>query len=280
VVVQGLPAVPGTSAVAPWRAGRAGRPYAVGLPEAGNDREGKILGARTALLAYAAEDPVESLRRARDLDPAATRALVAATHPGWEGTASSQSTLSDDCFPEEGTVYAGSFPGIDILCDQDVMDHLPSEFPARYLDVAAGRRVILHAMHSVVDLFTYAIWENGTLVRSLSMSADDGIVENIGDPLPFEAPYWAGGHPAGDRYPLPFHPLDLGGDAALRALFGFVIEGRQQPADIDAESVSLAGFQVPPAHPVTPDMVAEFMRTHGRTTYRMGPDGKLIRVEK
>jgi len=174
-------------------------------------------------------------------------------------------------------VYAGSFPGIDILCDRDVMDYLPSDFPARYLDVAAGRRVILHAMHSVVDMFVYAVWEDGILVRSLAMSPDDGIVEDIGAPLPFEAPYWAGEHPVGGRYPLPFHPLELGG-AALRAFFGFVVEGRPQPADIDTGPVRLAGFQVPPAHPVTPEMVAEFTRTHRRTTYRMGPDGKLIQV--
>ena len=237
------------------------------------------MGGKTALLAYAAEDPVESLRRAREFDPAATRALVAATHPAWKGTASSGGNLCDDCYPPEGTVYAGSFPGVDILCDRDVRDYLPSEFPARYLDAAAGRRVILHVMHSVTDTFAYAIWEDGSLVRSLCLSPADGIVENIGDPLPFEAPYWAGEHPAGDRYPLPFHPLELGGEAAMRALFGFIIEGRPRPADIDAESVKLAGFKVPPANPVTKEMLAEFMRTHKRTTYRMGPDGKLFQVE-
>lgn len=236
------------------------------------------MGAKTALLAYAAKDPVESLRQARQLNPEATRALVAATHPAWEGTASSEGALFDDCYPPEGTVYAGSFPDIDVLCDRDVMDYLPSEFPARYLDAAVGRRVILHAMHSVTDTLAYATWENGSLVRSLCLTPDDGIVENIGDPLPFEAPYWAGEHPVSDRYPLPFHPLELGG-AALRALFGFVIEGRRQPADIDAESVRLAGFQVPPANPITKEMLAEFMRTAKRTTYRMGPDGKLIKVE-
>jgi uncharacterized protein DUF6928 len=236
------------------------------------------MGAKTALLAYATADPVESLRQARELDPAATTALVAATHPGWTGAASSSGTLSDDCYPEEGTVYAGSFPGIDILCDRDVMDYLPSGFPSRYLDIAAGRRVILHAMHSVVDMFVYAIWENGTLVRSLAVTPADGIAENIGTPLPFEAPYWAGEHPVRGQYPLPFHPLDLGADAAMRALFGFILEGRVRPADIDAESVKLAGFQVPPAHPVTPEMVAEFTRTHKRTRYQLGPDGKLIQV--
>jgi hypothetical protein len=240
---------------------------------------GRPLGAKTALLAYAGTDPVGALRCAGEFDPAATRALVAATHPAWAGEASSDGSLSGHCYPPEGTVYAGSFPGIDILCDRDVMDYLPSEFPARYLDAAAGRRVILHAMHSVTDVFEYAIWENGSLVRSLCLSPDDGVVEDIGDRLPFEAPYWAGEHPAGDRYPLPFHPLEFGGEA-LRALFGFILEGRRQPADIDAESVRLAGFQVPPANPVTKEMLAEFMRTHNRTTYQMGPDGKLIQAEK
>jgi hypothetical protein len=80
--------------------------------------------------------------------------------------------------------------------------------------------------------------------------------------LAFEAPYWAGEHSAGDRYPLPFHPLELGGGAALRSLFGFIIEGGRQLTDIDAGSVKLAGFQVPPANPISEEMLAEFMRTH------------------
>jgi hypothetical protein len=133
-------------------------------------------------------------------------------------------------------------------------------------------------MHSVSSQFAYAIWENGSLVRSLSLSAGDGIAEDIGDPLPFEAPYWAGGHPARGQHPLSFHPLDLG-EAALRALFGFIIEGQRQPADIDPRSVKLAGFQVPPANPITKEMLAEFTRTHKRTRYRMGPDGKLVKIE-
>jgi hypothetical protein len=37
------------------------------------------MGAKTALLACATADLVESLRQARELDPAATRAPVAAT---------------------------------------------------------------------------------------------------------------------------------------------------------------------------------------------------------
>jgi hypothetical protein len=53
-------------------------------------------------------------------------------------------------------------------------------------------------MHSVVDWFAYAIWANGKLLRSLSLSPVSGILENIGQRLPFEEPYWSGEHPAVD----------------------------------------------------------------------------------
>jgi hypothetical protein len=51
------------------------------------------------------------------------------------------------------------------------------------------------------------------------------------------------GWPNQDPYPLPFHPLDLG-EEALRALFGFVLEGRPDPSDLDADEIHLHGFRV------------------------------------
>jgi hypothetical protein len=70
-----------------------------------------------------------------------------------------------------------------------------------------------------------------------SMAPGEGIVEDIGPALPFEEPFWAGQHtviptPGRPAYPLPFHPLDLG-EAALRDLLGFAIEGtRSRPPAI------------------------------------------------
>jgi hypothetical protein len=77
-------------------------------------------------------------------------------------------------------------------------------------------------------------------------------MENIGEPYSFELlPYWAGEHPVErtpgwpdqEPYALPFHPLDMREDA-LRAFFGFIIEGMPDPEDIDAEAVELLDFQV------------------------------------
>ncbi|MFI2672088.1 DUF6928 family protein [Streptomyces albidoflavus] len=94
------------------------------------------------------------------------------------------------------------------------------------------------------------------MLRSLSLSPDSGVIENIGTPLPFEQPYWAGDRPADvtpwpgaeqDPYPLPFHPLELGEDA-LRSLCGFIQEGYLEPDDVDAEAISLLGFAIREPH--------------------------------
>ncbi len=117
--------------------------------------------------------------------------------------------------------------------DEAALDRL-SQLDQRFLDEANGRTVYLDAMHSVVDWFAYAIWtSDGTPRRSLSLSPGSGVIENLGTPLAFEAPYWADAKPVDgdeddeddDRYPLPFHPLEMAEDA-LRHLFGFNYEGR------------------------------------------------------
>ncbi|MBD0844760.1 hypothetical protein ICC28_39705 [Streptomyces sp. TRM68416] len=136
------------------------------------------------------------------------------------------------------------------------MIDVPSQLPEHLVAASIGRRLVLHAMHSVVDWLAFAVWEDGHLVRSLSLSPDSGIIENTGEPLPFELPYWAGDRPAEivpwpgeeeEPYALPFHPLELGEDA-LRALCGFIQEGRPQPDDVDADAIELYGFNVRDLH--------------------------------
>lgn len=59
-------------------------------------------------------------------------------------------------------------------------------------------------MHSVVGSLAFAVLgEDGRLVRSLSLSPDSGVIENIGGPLPFELAYWAGDRPADVVRPQP-----------------------------------------------------------------------------
>lgn len=246
------------------------------------------MGAKTALLCFADGQPADLLRDLPPFDAEATSALITQTNPGWEGTTTAGGSLADYLYPDQGIAYAGVFPGIDLLSDRQVMVERPSQIPAHLLRAGARRRrVILHVMHSGTDWFAFAIWENGTLLRSLSLSPSKGVIEDIGTRLDFERPYWAGQHPVSPArglpdqrpYPLPFHPLELGADTALRALLGFIAEGKIQDTDIDAFQVPLAGFQVPVANPITQADVQEFMRTHTRKRYRPGPGGSFIPIE-
>ncbi|WP_329160812.1 hypothetical protein OHB49_15095 [Streptomyces sp. NBC_01717] len=231
----------------------------------------------------------ELLRRVGTSDLDRTATMMRRLYPGWEIEECDGSNLWDGVYPPKGTAYAASWPGVEVIGDQSVMIDAPSQLPEHLVAASADRRLILHAMHSVVDWLAFAVWEDGQLVRSLSLSPDSGIIENIGEPLPFELPHWAGDRPADvipwpdedeEPYPLPFHPLELGEDA-LRALCGFIQEGRPQPDDVDADNIRLHGFQVRYLHGPDPaEQEVELQRAVEAMgpprEFSLGSDGSLI----
>lgn len=248
------------------------------------------MGAKTGLLVYADGDVpglLRSVGAAADLDQTVT--MMRRLYPGWEIEQCKGSNLGDGVYPPKGTVYAASWPGVAVIGDQEVMIDAPSRLPEHLVAASAGRRLVLHAMHSAVDWLAFAVWEDGRLVRSLSLSPDSGIIENIGEPLPVELPYWAGDRPADiipwpgeeeEPYALPFHPLELGEDA-LRALCGFTQEGRPAPDDVDADAIELYGFHVrDPYGPGPAEQEAKLRRAVEDTDpprfYTLSPDGSLV----
>jgi hypothetical protein len=248
------------------------------------------MGAKTALLAFADGDIRPALLGATRLERTDVEGLVCQIHPGYLVASADDGTLSDDLYPPDDITYATVLAGAELFCDRRLVLDRPSELPEHLLNAGAGRRIIMHGMHSVVDWLCFAVWEKGRLVRSLSLSPGRGIQENIGEPYDFELPYWAGEHPVNpvpgwpnqQPYPLPFHPLDLGEDA-LRALFGFIVEGYPHPDDIDAEAVHLYGFRV--TDPSGKEQAAreakyeQARRTMGPPRlFRMGPDGTMQEV--
>ncbi|MFC0431691.1 DUF6928 family protein [Kutzneria buriramensis] len=205
------------------------------------------MGAKTAMLVSADRPVAEALQGISEVDLDRAAELLSRLRPGSTVTATPPAALFDATYPAEGEVYALSAPGLDMLCDRTVMLDRPSELPERLLALGRGRRTYLHAMHSMVDWLAFAVWEDGRLARSLSVSPDDGVIEDIGDRLPFERPYWEGEH-AVDDYPLPFHPLELG-ERALYEFFGFFLEGFRtldgklaEPL-VDDERVVMSGFR-------------------------------------
>ena len=174
------------------------------------------MGARTWMLAYVDGRAPEVLKSNPRLDRGATAAIAVKLFPGEKLEPLGDGNLSSPCRPNN-EVHIGCFPGLTIIAAKEFGIDYPSRLPSNFLEAAAGNTVYLHAMHSVVDWFAYAIWVDGTLERSLSLSPESGILEDIGPRRAFEEPYWAGQHPVPTdpgqdeaNYPLPFHPLELG----------------------------------------------------------------------
>jgi len=201
------------------------------------------LGARTWMLVLADGDPSALLGTRPALDEEATLRLAASLFPNERFEKAGTGNLSEACPPDDEVLIA-CFAGMAVIAAREFAIDYPSRLPPRYVSASGFSDAYLHAMHSVTDWFAFAHWSKGVLVRSLSLSSDTGLLEDSGKHLAFEEPYWAGRYPVvgpdddPEPYPLPFHPLDLG-EAALRALFGYQLEGRFDPALFEPESVPL-----------------------------------------
>jgi hypothetical protein len=206
------------------------------------------MGAKTWMLVYA-EAGVharEALRGRPQLDRDATSRLASTLFQGEKLESAGDGDLSFTCPPDD-ELCIGCFPGISVVAAKEFGIDYPSKLLPRFITAGANATISLHAMHSVVDWFAYAQWTNGNLIRSLSLSPDSGILEDIGPRLSFEEPYWSGQHPAvddeeDDDYPFPFHPLELA-EAALQELFGYQLEGMIDPTLIEPETVPLVRYK-------------------------------------
>lgn len=209
------------------------------------------MGSKTCLLAQVQGDARQRLASIPTPDEASTARFVASLFPDTHYSSLRDADLSHT-YVKDDTVIAGCFPGLRIVVASEVAIDRPSQLPHHF--IAAEGTTIVHAMHSVVDWFAYAVWKDGVLERSLSISPDDGIIEDLGTRMAFEIPYWEGAHPAvdpeeePDGYPLPFHPLELG-DAALREYFGFELEGAADSQWLAPERVPMFLFERPHSAP-------------------------------
>lgn len=205
------------------------------------------MGAKTWMLVLANSNARLALAAKPPLDREATQKLASTLFPGEKLEKIGDGDLSYTCPPDD-EVHIGCFPGVSVVAAKEFGIDYPSKLPQRFIDAGGNGMATLHAMHSVVDWFAYATWANGKLVRSLSLSPDSGIMEDIGQRLPFEEPFWSGNRPAvdddeeADAYPFPFHPLDLG-EATLKDQFGYQLEGYIDASLLQPESVPLVRYK-------------------------------------
>lgn len=197
------------------------------------------------MLVYANSNVGEALKGVPHLQRDQTLQLATKLFPEDKLEPIGEGDLSYTCPPDD-ELYIACFPGVSILAAKEFGIDYPSKLPERFISEGSAGAIYLHAMHSVVDWLAFAKWVNGKLVRSLSLSPESGILEDIGQRFPFEDPFWSGKHPATedgeDAYPLPFHPLEMG-EVALREFFGYQLEGFVDSAALQPESIPLLKYK-------------------------------------
>ena len=206
------------------------------------------MGAKTWLLAYVENDSASEVLKSKP-KPNRSEAVTLAKQlfPKERLQAIDDVTLLETS-PPDNEIYIGCFPALQIVCASEFAIDNPSKLPKSFINAGRGHKIYLHAMHSSVDWFAYAVWKDHKLERSLSLAPDTGIIEDLGSRLSFEEPYWSGAYPAidpdedDDDYPFPFHPLELG-EAALHAFFGFQLEGPIESSLFDPEDIRLMAFK-------------------------------------
>ncbi len=201
------------------------------------------------MLVYAQHNALDALAARPNLDREATQRMVATLFPNQKLEPLGDTSLAHT-YPPTDEIYAGHYADIAIVAAREFGVDYPSRIPQSFVTNGPWGLVYLHAMHSGVDWFAFTLWNDGKLLRSLSLSPDSGLMEDLGARQAFEEPFWTGQHPVfeagddkGQGYPLPFHPLELA-EATLAVLFGFQLEvPLDLPQLVDPEKIVLMRFK-------------------------------------
>ncbi|OKI08107.1 hypothetical protein A6A06_35240 [Streptomyces sp. CB02923] len=201
------------------------------------------MGSKAVIVAFVEEDSRGVFRRDLKIDQRESK-LLAEGVLGATACESEILPLSLAAWPDPGTVCAASYSGLEVICSRNFAKPNPSQLTEDIVRRAGGRTAYGVFMHSADDWASFAVCSGGELVRSVSLSPDSGITENLGEYLPFELPFWNGEHSAGEsEYALPFHPVDFGNEA-LRELFGFILEGYEDPSCVNPEDIEIPAFSI------------------------------------
>lgn len=205
------------------------------------------MGAKTWMIVYSNGNVPSAWNKTLDVKSERNFEILKSLFPNNKYVQIGNGSLEFTC-PKRDIIQISNFSELVVVATEEVAIDNPSKIPSRFISFSNYRYIYVFAMHSVVDWFAFAIWENKRLIRSLSISPESGVIEDIGERLEFECDYWAGLHAAVDpedeeeTYPLPFHPLEFG-ECALLNLMGYQYEGIEALNKVDPEKVVMHCYQ-------------------------------------
>ncbi|AOW93367.1 hypothetical protein BFN03_13840 [Rhodococcus sp. WMMA185] len=213
-------------------------------------------------------EPAAVLGTRTQPDPEAAAQLTARLFPTMESTPTGSVPLSEAAtLGATGTVHIGCFPGISVVCGIDLAVPRPSTLPETHIRPTGSAKTYYVASKPDISWGSFAMWDEGILTRSFSATPVH-IHEDLGVPLVWEKPFWAGDFPMQhppevlpDPQSLPFHPQHFA-EGANQAWLGFTYAGSSEDTLVDPDSITVLGFVV--HHPgVSPETETVGATTNG-----------------
>lgn len=194
------------------------------------------MGMKCNFIVASTSDPAARLRNLPPLHVAASDALATEIlgKRSWGRRRHSHRTgdLGHDVYSRDGEIAVGVYGDLTIAAFDDAVGWIGEANDDWGWNLIDTHDVDAFLLHSVVGLGGFARWRDGSLVRTFSGSADDGLIDEDGDRLPFERDH--------DGEDDDFESIT---ELAIRDRLGFCYEGVYYPDDLDPATVPLLVYR-------------------------------------
>lgn len=194
-------------------------------------------------------DPAEVLNSAPKADRGFGRKLLSQINPAWPITPIGEFPLNRSSTPGADEFYIAGYPGVAVVqTSVEKMDKI-SEVTAYLREALPATDTYVFANGTDSDFAGFAHYSGQTVRRALAATREV-VLEDIGLPDPFEAPYWAGEKAEQlGGISLPFEPSDLA-QAAQEAWLGVPVS--PQGPDVHVVGYAIDGRPEPKIHAAKP----------------------------
>ena len=180
------------------------------------------MGWSVALACSTAGGAAEAFRPGLTQDPGAAAALARRLYPDYTVVETGDTVLDFALWPYEDELFVGAYGEALVVCDRRLfrVDDQARGLADEIARAVPGGSCGVLVLHSVVSGCWFRWYEDNRPQRDVFVTADDGVVVDLGDRLPAERPFWAGIDAGAPDVPLPFDYEEYGLALAREYLFG------------------------------------------------------------
>lgn len=186
------------------------------------------MGWSVALACASIGDAGQAFKQGLTPDPAAAAGLVRRLYPDATVVETGDTVLDFALWPYEDELFVGAYGNALIVCDRRLfgIDDQARTLADEIAKALPGASCGVLVLHNVLSGCWFRWYDGDRPQRDVFVTAEDGVVVDLGDRLEAEAPFWTGIDGGTDDVPLPFDYEEYGLALARDHLFGRDIASR------------------------------------------------------